>query len=622
MRSSTVLLHKIFRHYRLWKRNLQLIWAAVPGLSLLWAALLIIQGLMPVVTVYLVKATVDSFVRARQNYNDPGQLNSVIFFFGLAGATLLLSEVVRLVVDWVRTAQAEHLSDHIKNLMHIKSTEVDLAFYDSDEYHDLMEQARGESQAKPLAILGNMGSVVQSLITLGSFAAVLFSYGWPIPLLLVMGAFPGLYVSLRSESFYHRWWKQTAPERRWLAYYDAMLSHSDAAAEMRLFDLGPRFRLRYQVARRRLRNEKLKQLRKQALGKSLATALSLAVAGIAIGWIGLRVYNGQASFGDLAVFYQIFNTGQGMMVALLAGASQMISNSLYLESLFRYLDLPSAFRAPKDPISFPSEIKKGIRFTNVTFSYPGEARQALSSFSVFVPAGKTVAIVGVNGAGKSTIIKLLCRFYDPQEGTIEIDDVDIRAFDVKELRRGISVLFQNSLRFHETAGGSIALGDTAETPDLPAIKRIAIRAGADRFISRLPKRYETLLGKWFVDGCELSGGEWQKIALARAYFRKAPIIVLDEPTSFMDSWAEADWFDRFRSLSHGQTGLIITHRFTIAMRTDIIHVLDDSRLVESGTHQELLELDGFYARSWKDQMSVIAEKQSDLRQLLTQVITP
>lgn len=495
--------------------------------------------------------------------------------------------------------------------MHQKSTEVDFAFYESSKYHDLMEQAGGESQSKPLALLENFGSIIQSTVTLITFGALLMSYGWPVPILLLIGALPSLMLSVSLDKRFFEWWKSNASNRRWLFYYDGMMSQSEAAAEMRLFALGNRFSSIFQELRAKLRNEKLRHLRQQFGGKIVANALALVVGVIAMGWIALRVYQGSATLGDLAVFYQVFSRGQVIVAGLLASASKTVSNSLYLESLFDYLDLEPKVVSSQEPVRFPFPIKNGIRFRNVSFRYPDSKSDAISDFDLFIPARKHVAVVGVNGAGKSTLVKLLCRFYDPDRGSIEIDGIDIRLLDLNELRRSMSVLFQFPVRFQDTAKGNIMLGGSEADQDLERMLAASKLAGAHQFIKKLPKEYETQLGRWFDDGSELSGGEWQKIALARSYYRDSEFIVLDEPTSFMDSWGEADWYSRFLKLAKDRTGLIITHRFTIAMRADIIHVLNDSRLVESGTHLELLQKNGFYAESWNAQMKIAREKQSD-----------
>jgi ATP-binding cassette subfamily B protein len=254
------------------------------------------------------------------------------------------------------------------------------------------------------------------------------------------------------------------------------------------------------------------------------------------------------------------------------------------------------------PAPAPASARRDICFRDVTFHYPGSQRVALEGFSMTVPAGQVAAIVGANGAGKSTLVKLLCRFYDPAAGTIELDGVDIRALALDDLRRLVTVLFQAPLEYHATVGENIAMSDRAAGSSAGAIEQAARGAGAHEVIERLPEGYDTLLGKWFADGTALSGGEWQRIALARAFLRQAAIVVLDEPTSAMDSWAEAEWLDRFRTLVEGRTAIVITHRFTTAMRADVIHVMDAGRIVESGSHDELLARGGLYARSWAEQM--------------------
>jgi ATP-binding cassette subfamily B protein len=284
---------------------------------------------------------------------------------------------------------------------------------------------------------------------------------------------------------------------------------------------------------------------------------------------------------------------------------------MFLKNLFSFLDLAPKVVSPPAPKKFPARITQGIKFTGVTFYYPGQTKPALEGLDLLVPAGKTVAIVGVNGAGKSTLFNLVCRFYDPLEGTIEIDGVDIREYDLKELRRNISVLFQFPARFMEPASVNIAYGDSNAEPDQKSIETAARLAGVHKAIARLQDGYNTLLGRWFINGSELSGGEWQKVALARAYFRQAQIIVLDEPTSVIDSWGVVDWFDRFTDLAANRTGLIITHRFTIAMRADVIHVMDHGKIIESGTHYQLVESNGFYAQSWESQMQIAKQNQFD-----------
>lgn len=259
---------------------------------------------------------------------------------------------------------------------------------------------------------------------------------------------------------------------------------------------------------------------------------------------------------------------------------------------------------PAEPAPVPEALRDGIRFRGVTFRYPSSARPALQGFDLDIPAGRVTAIVGPNGAGKSTLVKLLCRFYDPSEGTVELDGVDLRSLPLAKLRRAITVLFQEPVRYHETVAESIALGDLAAAPGRDEVVAAARAAGAEGLISRLPQGYDTPLGRWFADGQDLSMGEWQRLALARAFLRRAPLVVLDEPTSAMDSWAEADWLARFRAFAAGRTAVVITHRFTTAMHADLIYVMDAGRVVESGSHAELVARGGRYAESWQAQMRI------------------
>jgi len=302
------------------------------------------------------------------------------------------------------------------------------------------------------------------------------------------------------------------------------------------------------------------------------------------------------------LFFAAFRQGQKMLRGLLSNVGDIYRNLLFLGDLFRFLDLEPAVRDPGEPRPAPADAAGRIELRGVGFAYPGADRAVLESFDLEIPAGRTVAVVGSNGSGKSTLLKLLCRLYDPDEGAVLLDGADLRGFAVADLRRAITVLFQQPVRYSETARENIAFGDLERKPATGNIEDAARGAGADEAISRLPAGLETLLGKWFAGGAELSVGEWQRLALARAFLREARVILLDEPTSAMDSWAEADWMERFASLAAGRTAVVITHRLTTARRADLICVMERGRIVERGTHAELLAAGGRYAASWARQV--------------------
>jgi ATP-binding cassette subfamily B protein len=582
------------------RRMFGLIWTATRGWTVAWLLLLTLQGLMPVALVYLTRPLVDGLTGTAGRGASWQNVQPVVFVALGMGAILLLTELLKVCQEWIGAVQSELMQDHIVDLVHRQSTSVDLAFYEIPDFYDHLFRARSDASSRPLAMLESSGGLLQNSITLLAMAAVLIPYGAWLPPALLVSTLPALYVVLRSSRRYHDWWKSTSTERRRSQYLDSILTEAWHAGEIRLFGLANFFRSAYREVRKHLRRERLVLLKNQSVARVVAEAVALLISGSTIIWMVWRAFVGQATLGDVALFYQAFQRGQGLMRALLTNVGQIYTNSLFLVNLFEFMDLKPRVVDSPNPAPAP-RLEAGIDFRNVTFRYPGTDRVALRNFNLSIPAGRTVAIVGANGAGKTTLLKLLCRFYDPESGQVELDGIDLRDLSLADVRKMISIMFQVPVPYQATARQNIALGNLEAQDDLPAIQEAARSAGADQVIARLPKGYEAILGKWFAEGTDLSAGEWQRVALARAYLRRAQIIVLDEPTSFMDSWAEAEWFDRFRALARGRTAIIITHRLTIAMRADTIHVMKQGQVVESGNHEELLANDGLYAQSWKAQ---------------------
>src|SRR4029079_5662273 len=542
-------------------RALALVWQVARPWTTAWITLLIVPGLLPAATVYLTKLVVDGVVIA--------DVRSVLTRLLLLGGVLLLMEVVRNAIHLACSGEAELLQDHITSLIHEKSVNADLAFYELSDYYDHLHRARAEARYRPVALLGNLGALLQNSITLVAMGAILIPLGPWLAVALVLSTLPAFYVVLHYALAEYQWRLRTTADDRRAWYYDWIMTTAEAAAEIRLFGLGKHFQSIYKGLRQRLRGERLHLTRRQGFAELAASLIALLIVGAALGWMVWKALHGLVTLGELALIYAAFNQGQGLMRTLLENAGQLYGNSLFLGNLFEFLALQPVIA---DGLQRKERVKVGIEFKGVSFSYPDASGKALDDFTMTIPKGKIVAIVGPNGAGKSTLLKLLCRFYDPHEGAIEIDGLNLKDIAVDDLRRMITVLFQQPFHYNTTVEENIRYGDLKIALSELELKAAIRAAGADEIVARLPQQEQTLLGRWFAGGTELSVGEWQRIALARAFLRRAPIIILDEPTSALDPWAEADWLERFRQLAAGRTSIIITHRFTTAMHADVIHV--------------------------------------------------
>ncbi len=583
-------------------RGLRLAWNAAPRLAAAWLAVLSVQGLLPVALVELLRLLVDALVAAAGAGGGWARAARPLLLTAVMAGLLVLLELLAAVSRWQRAALAELVRDHIAELVHTQATRLDLAYYESPEYHDQLHRIRYDVRHRPLVLLEQVGAILRNALTLLAMVAVLARFGPWIPVALVASTLPALWAVLRRAVREHRWRLEATPRERRTLYLDWVLTSLEAAPEVRLFGLAGHLREAYRRLRAGLRREWLGLVREDGVRGVAAGALGLAVTGVALGVMVWRALEGRVTLGEVAMFYQAFSQGQRLMRSLLESVGQVASSALFMGVLFDFLERKPRVRPPERPAVLPAAAAHAVRFRGVRFSYPGVSRPVLDGFDLEVPAGTMAAVVGPNGAGKSTLIKLLCRFYDPDEGTVALDGVDLKQLDPEEVRGRIAVLFQVPMRFNATVRENIAYGDLERAAEAGAVEAAARAAGAEGVIARLPSGYDTLLGKWFAGGAELSVGEWQRLALARAFLRPAPVMLLDEPTSAMDSWAEAEWIARFRVLARGRTVLLITHRFTTARLADVIHVMEAGRIVESGTHEALLAAGGRYAASWRRQV--------------------
>jgi ATP-binding cassette subfamily B protein len=559
----------------------------------------VLQGVLPLAAIWLTKLIVDKVSQAVAGAG--ADYRDVAVLIILAGAVGLAALIMRSLASMVDQALSQTVTDHVTDLIHSQSIAVDLEYYENPRYHDILHRAQQEAPYRPTSIVNNLTSTGQALVSLIAMAALLLKLHWAVGLIILGGAIPGALVRLRFSRKLFAWQQERTAMERQSEYAHQLLIDSTHAKEIRAFGMGERFRGWHRDLRRQLRGELIELARRRSLADLAAgVAAVLAVFGT-FAYIAWRAVRGDISLGMMVAYYQAFQTSLGSLQAVLRGFNNLYEDSLFLTYFDDFMALRPTVVSPPQPRPVPRPMTDGIRFDNVDFSYPDTQRTALKGISLNIRPGEVTALVGPNGSGKTTLVKLLCRLYDPSSGAITLDGVDLRSLDLDALRRDMSVVFQDYSRYQLSARENIRLGDVRLSPDDPAIEAAARDAGVHEMIAGLPHGYDTSLGRWFDQGEELSVGEWQKIALARAFVRDAQMLVLDEPTSALDPQAEWEVFRHIKELARGRSVVLVSHRFSTVRTADRIHIFDQGRIVESGTHDELVALSGRYAEMYEVQ---------------------
>ena len=582
---------------------LKLVWQTNRSLTILQCLLRLIRALLPVVTLYVGKLIIDEVVvltRAPDASGDlaqwyaQGLLTRIAWLVALEFGLAVLSDVLGRTVSYFDSLLAEQFTNATSLRLMEHAATLDLEDFEDSELQDRMERARRQAAGR-MTLMGQLFAQVQDLVTIASFAAGLIVFAPWLIVLLAIALVPAFVGEAHFNALSYSLNYARTPERRELDYVRQTGTSVETAKEVKIFGLNAFLIERYRVLAQQFFDANRLLARRRASVGSLLTALGTIAYYVAYAYIIWRTLHGEFTIGDLTFLAGSFRRLRTLLENLLTGFSQVAGQALYLDDLFSFFEIQPEIVSPPNPRPVPAPIREGFVFEDVGFRYPGAQRWAVRHLSFTLHAGEVLALVGENGAGKTTLVKLLARLYDPDEGRILLDGHDLREYDLFALRANIGVIFQDFVRYHMTAAENIAVGRIDARDDRARIVEAAQRSLADEVIAKLPGGYDQVVGKRFRTGVDLSGGEWQKIAIARAYMRDAQVLILDEPTAALDARAEFEVFQRFKELSRGKTAVLISHRFSSVRMADRIVVLDNGTVEATGTHDELLEQGGHYA---------------------------
>jgi ATP-binding cassette subfamily B protein len=586
-----------------------MLWNSSPLWATTGTALTLLRSFLPLALVWLVKVLADMITGYITTGSAGASDVSGLADAGAAGAAAGLlvpvlaivalyfaDEVAGELLVYVRSRHAFYFETDVQDLLHRKSIELDLMHFENPEYYDYLARASREAPYRPNSIIANIITLVRGVVALILMTAVLARLHPLLVLLVVVVNIPGVWLKLRFAGIIYRSKKEQTPEARKSQYFSWLLTGDRPSREVRLFGLGNHFRELFNTSLRGRKKEDTEILRKRAMLEILSGLFKAAALFAALYYLTREVTSSRITPGDMAMYLIAFRQVLVYVRDILTSVAGLYEDNLFISDLFKFLSLEERVK-PVHPIIIPPKPRTGLEVRDLSFTYPGSDRHALKDISFTIGKGETVALVGPNGSGKSTLVKLLCRLYDPQQGSVLLDGHDIRHMDPVAYRRLFSVVFQDFMLYNMSAGENIRMGNI-EQHGTASIAESARKAGVHGLLSALPKGYDTVIGRLFDDSRELSWGEWQKIALARAIFRQAPFLILDEPVSALDTLTEKEIYSNFSGIRGKSTCLLISHRFPNITVADKIIVIDKGRIVETGTHDTLMAARGLYFRMY------------------------
>ena len=595
-KSLKKIFHKSFTIFRYGGKALELVWSTSQILTIAIALFTVINGLLPAAIAYIGKLIVDSVVLASQN-NLANGLNFdrylALRYVGIEAIALIVLAASQKGLTISQSLLRVLLGQRVNVLILEKALTLDLAHFEDSEFYDKMSQARSQASSRPLSLISRIFGLGQSALTLLTFSGLLLHFSIWAVVVLVVAAIPSFIAETRFSEHAFRLFRWRSPETRQQHYLETLLAREDYAKEVQLYQLGKMLLQRYRdIFDRLYKEDRNLTVLKGVWGYLLGLLSTIAFYG-AYTWMVIEAIAGKISLGEMTMYLVVFRQGQSTFASALTSIGGMYEDNLYLANLYEFLEQPVP--QPDGNITM-GIISEGIRFENVSFCYPQSQEPILKDISLHLKHGEKLAIVGENGSGKTTLIKLLTRLYVPSQGRILLDGIDLNDWDIDILRKRIGVIFQNFVQYQFTVGENVGVGDVEHLNDIQKWEVASEKGMAKPFINNMPQEFGTQLGKWFKGGQELSGGQWQKIALSRAFMRsQADILVLDEPTAAMDAEAEMNIFNHFRALTKDQMVVLISHRFSTVRMADKIIVMANGKIIEQGSHEQLLDLNGRYA---------------------------
>jgi ATP-binding cassette subfamily B protein len=586
---------------KLFRESLRLVWTSSPVWTLANIVMSVLRSIFPLVLIWLLKDVVDVITEATTAV--PRATDIIVFWPVLAVAVVwFLDEASSDFSNFVRKKQGLKLEVYMYNLLHSKAIKLDLINFERPEYFDCLSRAAREAPWRPNSILNNLVALLKGLLSLLFMAGLIFTLHWTLAVLLLIANIPGIWLRLHYADILYNFQRQQTPEARKSAYFNWLLTGDRPSRELRLFGLGEYFMDLFKGSFLKQKEEELNIFRRRTLIELVSNLFKASSLLITLLFVAHQTISGKLSLGQMAMVLLAFRQGMIYIKDLFGALAGLYEDGLFIGDTFEFLNLREKVTASV-PVVVPSLLKNKIVVENLTFTYPGNNIKTIDNVSFEIKKGEIIALVGPNGAGKSTLVKLLCRLYDPDSGIIKYDGSSIRNMDPEEYRRHFSVVFQDFMLYNLTAGENIRLGNISENSPGNKIKASATSAGIHDLINNLPKGYDTAIGNLFEESRELSWGEWQKIALARALFRDAPVLILDEPSSSLDAGTEHDIFSRFREIVKSRTSILISHRFTNVALADRIIVLNNGSVEETGSHDELMKKGGLYSSMYHKQNS-------------------